>query len=386
MVAASPRVLTPAFSEPSMERVSAKLAAVEDRLTTRLEMLEQRADLLEKIFLFVDIDVLNKAITLALDDFGSAGKASSYLGASLLNAALGLVHRKLLGSHRVVPSGKSQQTEDAIHADQACIRAPSISPENREHSSDSVAPMPTDDRENSSLAEEALEGAGPELSLVDAAEAGRIHLVAEMLSGRADHAATNDELEAALHKAAYRAHKNIVELLLAAHANPNACDRKGKTPIRKAYDDADIVAALLKARADPNATDEAGRTTLHRSAETGHVDVIEVLIQAGADANVTNIEGETPVHEASNFGQVKALQTLILGRGNVDAQDAYGSTPLHFAAYGNHVNIAQLLIEFKANVATANTDGETPLQIAEEGEMMGMATLLRECMAPAQTQ
>jgi ankyrin repeat protein len=357
------------------------MIALESKVSTRLEMLEQRADLLEKIFLFVDIDVLNKAIALAMEDLGSACKAPSYLGASLMNAALGLVHRKLLGSHRATSpksySGASQPQKVQLPPQHDKVILQSNEASRGSISSSQRGPI------LDPVVEEEVES---QQSLIAAAEEGKLNVVARLLHSKADPSVTNADLETALHRAAYRAQTEIVGLLLDARADPSARDKKGKTPMRKSYDDANVVAALLKARADPNAVDEAGRTTLHRSAENGHVDVIDVLVEAGADPNIGNIEKETPLHEAANFGQTDALQALIRAKGNVNTQDSYASTPLHFATYGGHVTIAQLLIASRADVLMPNDDDETPLKIATQCGKTDLAKLLCSCETTADSR
>ena len=77
-----------------------------------------------------------------------------------------------------------------------------------------------------------------------------------------------------LHLAAFSGHDEIIPILLAAGADPNARDILGQTPLHRAIPswyvgtphDTEIVAAivmaLLDAGADPNARDKYGRTAL----------------------------------------------------------------------------------------------------------------------------
>jgi len=392
-------VCTFSSSGSSMDCLSGKMQALERQVSeipSRFELLEQRTDLLEKIFLFVDIDVLNKAIAATTAHrcgppvLVPSCQASSYTGGgSLMNSTCGFVPKR--ASREPMSPEPHDSARGVAHSSQAAdvvaqvaqlptsarARAhPPISALLASSAGDShwSAPWPTP---VPSPRHTSADDSEPPMSLISAAEAGRADVVATLLGSRADHDARSTDNETALHRAAYWSKKDVVELLLSARADPSARDRKGKTPMRKSYDNPDIVSALLQARADPNAVDEGGRTTMHRSAENGHLDVIDVLVRAGADPNIGNTEEETALHEAANFGQVGALQAILRAKGDVNAQDAYGATPLHFATYGGHVSIAKLLLESKADVLRVNNDGETPLKSAEHNKKSVVADILR---------
>lgn len=214
--------------------------------------------------------------------------------------------------------------------------------------------------------------------LVVAADEKNTAEVARLLKQKANVNARSEEGEAALHKAAYWGQTDMVKLLIDARADPKIQDLKGKTALRRAYDNPEIVEILLQAGADVNEVDKQGRTTLHRSAENGHVDVIKVLLPAKANPNLRNSEQMTPLHEAANFGQVEALKMLIDAGGNVNAQDEFNHTPLHFAAYAGNKEVAELLVRAKADINVKNKEGETALMCASDGNKSPeVAALLR---------
>jgi ankyrin repeat protein len=130
-----------------------------------------------------------------------------------------------------------------------------------------------------------------------------------------------------------KASEGVAELLLSNHADVNAKDDKGVTPLIAAAfgGHADVEKLLLANKAEVNAKDHGGRTALHYAAEFGHQDVAELLLSNKADA---------------------------------DAHDNQGATPLIFAAIGCHGNLIELLLANHADV-NAKTEGEyTALHIA----------------------
>ncbi len=83
-------------------------------------------------------------------------------------------------------------------------------------------------------------------------------------------------------------------------ARVNTPDRRGLAPLHWAGMRSKapaIVKALLAAGADPDVRDKRGRTTLHYAAAKDKVllEVVEALLDSGADPAARDIEGKTPV-------------------------------------------------------------------------------------------
>ena len=90
----------------------------------------------------------------------------------------------------------------------------------------------------------------------------------------------------ALHEAARLGHREIVDLLLAAGADPNARDDGPAVPLNFAilWQHVDIVERLLAAGADPNRIEGRRTSPLDLAREVGNQPIIDMLLAAGAQA------------------------------------------------------------------------------------------------------
>ena len=81
----------------------------------------------------------------------------------------------------------------------------------------------------------------------------------------------------------------------------------------------DILAAFLKAKADVNAANSGDYTALHLAAIYGRKDLVEMLLAAGADPNLRTKEGKTPLDYAKDLGaKGTEIVTLLRSQGALD--------------------------------------------------------------------
>src|SRR5215831_11912087 len=117
--------------------------------------------------------------------------------------------------------------------------------------------------------------------------------------------------DTALHLATAGYRLEVVRLLLAAGADPNAAgNHRRSTPLHYAADgqinspawdarrQVSTLRCLLDAGANIHAQDKNGATALHRAVRTRCAAAVRFLLEAGADPTLKNKPGSTPFHLA----------------------------------------------------------------------------------------
>lgn len=115
-------------------------------------------------------------------------------------------------------------------------------------------------------------------------------------------------------------HPDIVNVLLAAGANPNLADRKGNTPLIWASDEQQTAIALqlLQAKADPAAKSNKGKTALYYAARNGDQTLAQELLAAGAPVNTLTDDNQSPLYQAITANHTEMVRLLLSHGARVD--------------------------------------------------------------------
>ena len=260
---------------------------------------------------------------------------------------------------------------------------------------------------------EAPTAKAPDISIHDAAKAGNVEVVKQLLAAGADANEDSGFGMPPLQNAAAFGHKEVVELLIANGADVNIRNLMNLTALDQAniLDLTDTIALLrkhggktggelwaeesilgaagigdiglvkkhLSDGVDVMQRDDMKATSLHHSATS---EVAALLIKNGANVNAKDIGGQTPLHEAVNTGILKVAELLITKGADVNAKDESEDTPLHKATRKNNHEMIELLISKGADVnpkvASGAKQGKTPLDAANETNHSELAELLRK--------
>jgi ankyrin repeat protein len=163
----------------------------------------------------------------------------------------------------------------------------------------------------------------------------------------------------------------MIELLLAAGANPNA-QLKLLPPLRKVLDDRFVDAPLT-----------IGATPLLRAAKAMDAPVIAMLLKAGARVDLGNYQGYTPILVAAGVGsndadtrgwfvtedvQARSIATLnLLLQAGADINASGGrrnQTPLHGAAFWGWNDVVQFLVDHGGKLDAKDSEGKTVIDAA----------------------
>lgn len=160
----------------------------------------------------------------------------------------------------------------------------------------------------------------------------------------------------ALHFAVADSQADMVVLLLAHGADPNARDNHDATPLHMtarpaAMRGGDQVPArvrmarlLLTAGAKLDARDEVGATPLHWAAQWGDLAIARTLLAAGADVNAVATQGGwTPLLGAASEGQLDMVKLLLAHGADPSIRDSEGRTALAWARQHGRADIVAAL-------------------------------------------
>ncbi|KIG12502.1 Ankyrin [Enhygromyxa salina] len=158
----------------------------------------------------------------------------------------------------------------------------------------------------------------------------------------------------------------MVNVLLAAKADPNKCCKDQKlTPLHSATT-AEVVDLLLDHGADPNAEDHRGDNAVSVAIFRGDFEVVHHLFERLPELkNQKDQYGRTPLIKAVASGNVEAANWLLEAGVEIDLPDARGETPLTYAVVKKEAELALKLIELGAKGDRKDAAGNTPLLWAQ---------------------
>lgn len=163
--------------------------------------------------------------------------------------------------------------------------------------------------------------------LYDAVKRGDLAKAKKLLLNDPSLARRRHEGATALHFAAIHNHRDIVDLLLAEGASPEAED------------------------------DEFEATPMGWANESGNTDMVRYLYERGAHVGFFH---------AAAFGFTDRVRTMIdQNNSQINLMRGYG-TPLHLAVLWGHPEIVRILLNHGADPSIRNMQGQTALEIAAE--------------------
>lgn len=122
---------------------------------------------------------------------------------------------------------------------------------------------------------------------------------------------------------------------------------------------------------------EGGMSALTLAAAGGHTPIVELLLAAGADPTEARGNAFTALHGAAMHGHTEAARCLLSAGANPNAQTSpQGYSPLHSAAFAGHEATVRLLIDSGALLGLRNYRDETPADTARRTHQMSTVSLL----------
>ncbi|HDQ25959.1 MAG TPA: hypothetical protein ENN43_04355 [bacterium] len=228
--------------------------------------------------------------------------------------------------------------------------------------------------------------------LFDAVERGDSRKVKELINAffikkligrKPDVSAIDDKEDTPLIIAAYKGHRDIVELLLKAGAGVDETDKYGNTVLIEAtrMGHADIVRELIHQGADIDAKDRDGYNAFMYAAAYGHIDVVREMIKEGADINAVDKEGNSALTEAMRNDRLEVFKEIIKGGPDLEK---HGLTPLLAAVIcGDNEKAAEIIKNDPRQAAARDNNGATTLYwAAAYGNSEAVKMLVEEGVDP----
>jgi ankyrin repeat protein len=219
--------------------------------------------------------------------------------------------------------------------------------------------------------------------------------VAGYLAAAAGHVANEEDLDAALIKAALEGDEERVRMLVAGGADLNAKGRAqwtplvaGEAPAASGGDNTGMADALFgEGAVSAGDADGQGWTALMTATIEGHVEVVRVLLELGAEVDVESKKGWTALRFAVSMDEAGILRLLLAAGADANVADGEGATALMQAARENSEESLKALLGAGwgrgADPLLKDSRRRTALTIAQGLGHTNIVRLLKEAEAKA---
>lgn len=108
-----------------------------------------------------------------------------------------------------------------------------------------------------------------------------------------------------------------------------------------------------------NYQNNLGTTPLMEAVALGKPKIVNLLLAAGANPHLADAQGTTPLMQAALQGNIEITKALLNAGASLDLQDAHGATALMYAILWPHPEIVAILLAAGANPDLKDKTGKT---------------------------
>lgn len=215
-------------------------------------------------------------------------------------------------------------------------------------------------------------------------------VVQTLLEHHADINAQDAEGRTPLHIAIINQHESITNLLIGQqHLDLKLRDKYGQNAFATAMSTKNNKAATIILGREPHAAekyDPKGRTFLHLAILKSDIESVLFLLSVHVNihSRVQDSSKFTPLHLAVQVGSEMIVRNLLLADANINDLTVQNQTALHIAAAHDHHQLCQILLENNINYDVVDTDLNNALHLAcQNGNLNSCKVLLTDSQISA---